>query len=454
MKQLYFIISIFLSLTVQAQIGIGTTTPTGALDILSANSGIVIPRIALSSRLVAAPVTNPQGGALTNGTMIWNTAIAGTSPNNVVPGFYYWNSGAWNAIAGVPTRDWAIGGNSITDPTTEFIGTITNQDFRVRTNNSERFTFTNNGRLRSSDNGTAAIPTYSWNGDTDTGMFRFGADVLNFTTNGTERVRVHNGGISFFNTTTNAERFRFECDVLNLGSASAVGFYNTGGQGSNQWTLNSTQSTTDGGSILGICLNIANNNMAVNGVNFGSNGTGVRGLHIATTGAGTGVLGTSNSSDAIGVVGIIPTTGTWLGYGGLFLGGLGYANGVYNLSDKNIKKNIVTIPSALNKIMQIRGVSYNHDEVKYPYLFGGDTKTYLGFVAQEIKMIFPEVVTQKMIKTSGNSPENDKTDIASGKELLHAVDYTQIIPVLVEAMKEQQIIIENLRNRIELLENK
>src|SRR5690606_22618728 len=112
---------------------------------------------------------------------------------------------------------------------------------------------------------------------------------------------------------------------------------------------------------------------------------GVRGLHIPTTGAGVGVYGTSNSSNADGVWGAIPTTGAWLGYGGIFTGGLGYANGLYNLSDARIKTNVVTIPSALDKIQQIRGVSYNHDNKKYPYLFEGDTKKYLGFIAQEIK---------------------------------------------------------------------
>ena len=458
MKQLYVLLFSVVTYISTAQVGIGTTLPTGALDIESSTNGIVIPRIALTSRTVAAPVVNPQTGTLVNGTLIWNTATAGTAPNNVVPGFYYWNAGGWNAIAGVQTRDWALDGNNGTTPGTNFIGTTDNVTLRVKTNNADRFDFTNNGRLRAYDNGLVNLPTYSWMGDEDTGIWRPTADALGFTTNGVDRLRIHNNGISFFNTILNRERFRFECNVTNpivSGVASAAaGIYNAGGQGSNQWAFHSYQSTTDGGSIAGICTNPSNDNMGINGVNMGVNGIGTRGIHMATTGGGAGVLGESNSSNSYGVFGTIPTTGSWLGFGGVFSGSLGYAGGLYNVSDAKVKINILTIPSALNKIMQIRGVSYNHDSTKYPYLFEGDTKTYLGFIAQEIKVVFPDVVAQKMIKTKGNEAVSNRVDIDSEKELLNVVDYTQLIPVLVEAVKEQQIIIENLKSRIEILEKK
>ena len=76
----------------EAQIGIGTTTPSSSsqLDVTSTTKGVLIPRIALTSLTSASPITSP-----TTSLLIYNTATAGTSPANVTPGFYYWNGTAW-----------------------------------------------------------------------------------------------------------------------------------------------------------------------------------------------------------------------------------------------------------------------------------------------------------------------------------------------------------------------
>lgn len=123
-----------------AQVGIGTTAPTAALDISSTVNGFLPPRLALSATNVQAPVTNPQGGALPAGTIVWNTATAGTSPNNVAPGLYYWDGTRWVAFAGSPGGlDWSLNGNSGTTAGTHFLGTTDAQELRVHTNNSEAF---------------------------------------------------------------------------------------------------------------------------------------------------------------------------------------------------------------------------------------------------------------------------------------------------------------------------
>lgn len=86
---------LFISSNASAQVGIGTTTPRGALDISSSTNGFVPPQVALTSVNVAAPIVNPQGGILASGTIVYNTAIAGSSPNNVTPGYYFWNGSVW-----------------------------------------------------------------------------------------------------------------------------------------------------------------------------------------------------------------------------------------------------------------------------------------------------------------------------------------------------------------------
>lgn len=116
-----------------SQVGIGTTTPTGALDISSSTNGILIPRVALTAKNVAAPVVNPQGGALANSTLVYNILTSGTAPNNVSPGFYYWETAtlSWKPLV-TNSTDWSITGNSGTNSSTHFLGTTDDRDLVFR----------------------------------------------------------------------------------------------------------------------------------------------------------------------------------------------------------------------------------------------------------------------------------------------------------------------------------
>ncbi|RZJ73548.1 hypothetical protein [Flavobacterium sp.] len=189
-----------------AQIGVGTTTPQAALDVSSGTNGMLVPRVALASKIVAAPVVNPQGGGLVNGTLVWNTATTGIAPNNVVPGFYYWNGAAWVEIGSSISNQWALLGNAGTTPGTNFVGTTDAQDLRIRTQGNDRWNIsnTNNGQLQSYSLGTAGTPNYSYQGDTNTGLFSPGADALAVTTGGAERVRVQANGNVGIGTTADA----------------------------------------------------------------------------------------------------------------------------------------------------------------------------------------------------------------------------------------------------------
>lgn len=83
------------SATASTSVGIGTTIPRGVLDVTSSAHGILIPRVTLINTLSQAPIANPQGGPLEVSTLVYNTATLGVSPNNVYPGFYYWNGTKW-----------------------------------------------------------------------------------------------------------------------------------------------------------------------------------------------------------------------------------------------------------------------------------------------------------------------------------------------------------------------
>lgn len=151
MKILYYLFFL-LPIGCLSQIGINTTTPNAMLEVNSTNNGLLIPRVSLTSTLDNSTVVNPQGGAVVTSTLVYNTNTAGASPNNVTPGFYYWNNTLlrWIPIDG--TDDWSINGNTgITTPAVPvtygtstigsneiFLGTKDANDVVVATNNLER----------------------------------------------------------------------------------------------------------------------------------------------------------------------------------------------------------------------------------------------------------------------------------------------------------------------------
>lgn len=120
-----------------AQVGVGTTNPAAALDITSANNGLLIPRVSLTAKNVTTPVVNPQGGALANATLVYNTATSGVAPNNVTPGFYFWETATlnWKPLAGSGSG-WNLSGNAGTNPATHFVGTTDNVDIVFKRNNA------------------------------------------------------------------------------------------------------------------------------------------------------------------------------------------------------------------------------------------------------------------------------------------------------------------------------
>jgi len=95
MKVYFTLIGVIISLGGFAQTGIGTTTPNASakLDVSSSTMGFLPPRVALTASNVFAPIAGTSSAAA--GLLIYNTATAGTIPNNVVPGYYYWNGTKW-----------------------------------------------------------------------------------------------------------------------------------------------------------------------------------------------------------------------------------------------------------------------------------------------------------------------------------------------------------------------
>ena len=100
MKKVLFFLLLFVSQAAFAQTGIGTTTPNASakLDVSATDRGFLPPRVALTAANAFTPITGTSSAAA--GLLVYNTATAGTAPNNVIPGYYYWNGTSWIQIAG------------------------------------------------------------------------------------------------------------------------------------------------------------------------------------------------------------------------------------------------------------------------------------------------------------------------------------------------------------------
>ena len=139
MKRGIVIIALFLVfLSGKAQTGIGTTTPNASakLEVFSTNQGFLPPRIALTATNAASPVTSPAAGLL-----VYNTATTGTAPNNVAPGYYFWNGTAWVAILGNITTS-SISGNGTSTTLTNF-----GAEVNVQGGTSYTLTASDNGKI-------------------------------------------------------------------------------------------------------------------------------------------------------------------------------------------------------------------------------------------------------------------------------------------------------------------
>jgi len=134
MKKVLFLFIFFTPIVLIAQnVGINgsgaSPDPSAMLDVSSLSSGLLVPRVALSATNLVAPIAAPATALL-----VYNTSTAGVPPNDVTPGFYYWNGTLWVRF-GASGEDWSTTGNAGTVVGTNFLGTTDLSDFEIRVNN-------------------------------------------------------------------------------------------------------------------------------------------------------------------------------------------------------------------------------------------------------------------------------------------------------------------------------
>ena len=136
----------------------------------------------------------------------------------------------------------------------------------------------------------------------------------------------------------------------------------------------------------------------------GAEGTGTNSYHVYTAG----------------------NTGVYIGYG---------ATSWTGFSDTRLKNITGTYTNALNGLMQL-------EPIKFTWKSDDTNKPCVGVSAQSVENVVPEAVDKNKIAGS-----NDDTEYL-------AVRYTELIPIMIAAIQEQQTIINDLKARIEVVEAK
>jgi hypothetical protein len=190
----------------------------------------------------------------------------------------------------------------------------------------------------------------------------------------------------------------------------------TNGSVPGEITLNPTAASNEGGQIIfKRAINAGTNDWIID--QYGTTNANAR-LRIFNTSEGNGInilengfvgIGTANPTVRLQVAGDI------------------IANSIAGSSDARFKTNITPIQNPLQKVLALRGVNFNWNTTDFPQLMFSDQRT-LGFIAQEVEKVLPEVV------------QTEKT--AEGYK---AIQYDKLVALLVEAIKEQQKQIDSLK---------
>jgi trimeric autotransporter adhesin len=252
-------------------------------------------------------------------------------------------------------------------------------------------------------NGTITAPSVRSSSYTTTGLSWVAGPSLVFITNATEKMRINTSGNVGIGTTNPASRL----DVTgNLVVTSGVTLNILSGTGSRMVVADPAGSLST---------------QAIPALPSGSSGQTLR-----YNGGWTSDSLLYNNGTTIGINTTTPSASYKLDVtgDGRFTVSVTSPNFYYS-SDRNLKKNIKPLNDSLAKIIQLQGVSFD---------WKNDGKTGLGLIAQDVALVFPELVTSSDGSLS--------------------VQYANLVAPLIEAVKTQQLEIERLTERLESLENR
>ena len=285
------------------------------------------------------------------------------------------------------------------------------------------------GRFYSTSS-TVTKPAFSFDGDSNTGMYHMGADQIGFTIGGSNKVYIEDSTYVL-----NVLGAVYASGAINAGDATFVELQNTGG------AKIEVQNQQDGGTGRGLYMwSTGDPNWVIYMGQAGSGkaadgGTACSGLDGRTSHGiryrahdSTSQIGHlfENSSDEA-LFQIQPDTGNILARGNV----TAYA------SDERLKTNIKPIENPIEKLKKLRGVEFDWiDGIEETHGFKPKCKHETGVIAQEVEQVIPDAISP--------APFNNE---------YKTVEHTKIISLLIESVRSQQETIELLTKRIEEIEH-
>jgi len=377
-------------------VGIGTTSPSVTLEVVRSSPNPVSIR-AKNSGSGSAGVHIDRGATSTDGNVLWYTG--GTLHWRIRQPTGSSDLRVFDEVNSLNVMTFQQGGNvgiGTTGPNALLhLEGSSSPQLRLDTTNDAK-----GANINYFDSGNTLRGIIGWNqsvGSTPGYGFLFDASAQGFNINGTRAMTITGGNVGI-GTTSPTKKLVIKGGAQNR----TISFDADHGANPVIYADN--------------VLRVAQS-MEIWWDGIGANYLDVRQESMSTTAARNAyIAGAGNSFLALtGNVGIGITTPTEK----LHVIGNALANAHTTPSSRRWKTNIKTIEGALDKVQSLRGVTYD---------WKADGKHDIGLIAEEVGKVIPEVVAY----------EENGVDAKS-------VDYPRLVAVLIEAVKEQQDVIDHLK---------
>jgi len=432
----------------QDAVGINNDSPhaSAILDITSTDKGVLVPRMTTGQRnAISSPAT---------GLLVYD---------NTTNTFWYFNSNAWTEIVS------SVSSESIADADddTKIQVEESNDEDIIRFDMSGTEYFRMNGPRLEFDNSGNSVFLGQNAGQNDDGSTNnlvyvghnagrqnttgsrnvgLGYRALQQNTVGNDNVAVGEDALRLntsgsFNIAVGANALDAAGDLNNNTAIGYSALTNLSlGSDNVAIGLNAHQDLTNGSSNVAVGGQALQNNVLGSqntaigrqagqnapgngnifiGYQAGRNESGNNKLYIESSSSTTPLIYGDFAADSVVIHGDEHVTGN-----------ITYIGTITDVSDRRLKENIQEVNSVLEELNQLQAYSYNLIENE-------DHEREYGLIAQEVQKLFPEMVKH----------------IHLDQDYL-GVSYVQLIPILIQALKEQQMIIQNQNDRIDASELK